>query len=445
MTRGAETRIPAAGPETRLAGVTRGSRLVGYGVAALFFLGLGTWAASVPLAGASVAPGVVSPDGYRKTVQHLEGGIIRSIHVRQGDLVRRGDPLLTLQDTRAVAEFREVRERIMHLRAAEARLSAEEVGAPAVTYPPDLRPEDSAARTAMEGQTALFEGRRATRLGRERILTQRVAQLREEIRGLEEIIAAQQDKLDLIGTEIGNVQVLYDKGLARLPRLLELQREQADIRAQIASNRASIARNEQKIGETELERLTLRQQDKEKVSEELTRVRTDLAALTSQLPSRADVLDRTQVRAPIDGRVMNVRVTTEAGGVIGPGEPILDIVPLDSGVVIDARVKPVDIDTVEPGMTARVILTAYRQRSMPQIDGRLRSISGDRLVDDKTGEPYFLARVEVDPADLKTAGEDIRLLPGMPAEVMILTGERTMVDYLLQPLTESITRSFREY
>lgn len=441
---GAQTAIPAAGPETRLAAVTRGTRLFGYAVAAVFFFGFGSWAALAPLAGASVAPGVVSPDGYRKTVQHLEGGIIRSIHVRSGDEVRRGELLLTLQDTRAVAEFREVQDRILHLRAAEARLSAEEIGLDSVSYPRDLQNDDAAARTAMAGQTALFAERRATRLGREKILTQRVAQLREEIRGLEEIIAAQDDKLRLIETEIANVRTLYEKGLARLPRLLELRREQADIRAQKASNKASIARNEQKIGETELERLTLRQQDKERVSEELTQVRIDLSALTSQLPSRADVLDRTLIRAPIDGRIMNLRVTTEAGGVIGPGEPILDIVPLDGGVVIDARVKPVDIDTVKPGMTARVMLTAYRQRSMPQIEGHLRSISGDRLVDDRTGEPYFLAQIEVDPADLSAAGEDIRMMPGMPAEVMILTGDRTMLDYLAQPLTESLFRSFRE-
>lgn len=435
---------PLTRPETRLAAITRPSRLLGYGVALVFFAGLGTWAAVVPLAGAAVAPGVVSPDGQRKTIQHLEGGIIQNIKVREGDLVQRGETLVVLQDIRATAEFQELRERIVHLRAAEARLTAEQMGASAVEYPADWSMEDPAAAAAMRGQTSLFTSRRETRDGREKILNQRVAQLREEIQGLGEIIAAQNEKLALIDEEIANVQTLYDKGLAILPRLLELRREHANIRAERAANIASIARNGQKIGETEMERLTLRQQDRETVNEELTRVRIDVSAVRSQLPSRADVLERTLIRAPTDGRVMNVRVTTEAGGVIGPGEPILDIVPAGAGVVIDARVKPVDIDTVEAGMTARVVLTAYRQRSMPQILGHLRSVSADRLVDEATGEPYFLARVEVAPDQLRAIGDGIQMLPGMPADVMILTGERTMIDYLLQPLLESLNRSFRE-
>lgn len=147
----------------------------------------------------------------------------------------------------------------------------------------------------------------------------------------------------------------------------------------------------------------------------------------------------------MDGRVMNVRVTTETGGVLGPGDAILDIVPRRAHLVVEARVKPVDIDTVQPGMPAKVILTAYRQRNMPQIFGSLRSISADRLTDESTGEPYFLARVAIDPEELrKVAGEDVRLMAGMPAEVMILTGARTMFDYMIQPLLDSVRRSFRE-
>lgn len=441
---GLQGSAPPDRPEERLARVTRASRLAGYGVAAFFFLGLGGWAALAPLAGAVVAPGVVSPDGYRKTVQHLEGGIIQTIHVREGEDVRRGVVLVTLQDTKAQADYRELHDALMQLRVTEARLVAEQAGASFIAYPPDLPADNPVVKAAVTNETALFESRRASLEGRGRILFQRIAQLHEENRGLEAIIAAQMEKLALIGREIADAKHLHSKGLARLPHLLELQRAQADIQAEGARRRAEIAGNLQKIGETEIQRLTIYEDDRKAVGEELTRVRAGIAAARSQLPSRADILERTLVRAPIAGRVMNVRVTTEAGGVLRPGEPILDIVPRDAELVIDAHVNPVDIDNVRAGMKARVLLTAYRQRSMPEIHGRLRSISADRLVDEKTGEPYFLAGVEVPPGELKTLDGDIRLLPGMPAEVMILTGERTLMDYLLEPLVESFVRSFRE-
>lgn len=427
-----------------LAQVTRGSLLIGYCVATIFFLGFGAWAAFVPLSGAAMAPGVVSPDGYRKTVQHLEGGIVQAIFVHDGQDVRKGEELIALQNTQALADYNELRKRLLQLRAAEARLVAEQEGASSISYPPDLRTAGPVAAAAMADQTALFRSRRATLDGRERILHQRIAQLREANRGLRGVISAQDEKSALIKREIVAVRKLYAKGLARLPRLLELERAQADIRAERARRTAGIAGNNQKIGETEIQRITIYEEDRGTVGKELAKVRADLAVARSRLPSRADVLRRTLVRAPVSGRVMNVRVTTEVGGVLKSGEPILDIVPENGRLVIDARVKPVDIDTVKSGMKTRVLLTAYRQRSMPQIYGRVRTVSADRLVDEKTGQPYFLAEVEVPPGELKRDGRDIRLMPGMPAEIMILTGERTLMDYLLQPLVESFMRSFRE-
>jgi HlyD family secretion protein len=178
------------------------------------------------------------------------------------------------------------------------------------------------------------------------------------------------------------------------------------------------------------------------VNEELASVRTALGELRSRVSSRADVLDRTLITAPISGTVMNLRVTTEAG-VIGSGQPILDIVPQQGKLIIDAQIKPTDIDNVEPGMKARVILTAYRQRNLPRIYGVLRSISADRLIEDRSGEAYFLAKVEVDAENLAKL-KDVRMIAGMPAEVMILNRERTFFDYLMQPLKESLDKSFRE-
>jgi HlyD family type I secretion membrane fusion protein len=294
----------------------------------------------------------------------------------------------------------------------------------------------------MASQQDLLSSRRATQQGKEQILAQRVKQSEEEIGGLRKVIAAQTTQLQLLDREITGVRHLYEKGLERLPRLLALERTQAEVFGEQANNEARIARIQQQIGETEIQLLTMREQDKERANDELTKIRASLAALRSELPSREDVLTRTAIQAPISGTIMNVKVTTETGVVVA-GQPILDIVPGEAKLIIDARLKPNDIDVVQPGMRARVLLTAYRQRTMPQIFGTLRSVSADRMVDDRTGDAYFLAKVEVDPDELAHL-KDVRLTPGMPAEVMILTGERTVLDYLLRPLLDSFIKSFRE-
>jgi HlyD family secretion protein/epimerase transport system membrane fusion protein len=427
-----------------LASVVRGPKLMGYGALLVFFGGFGAWATVATLASAAIAPGVVSPDGSRKTIEHLEGGIVREIHVREGDQVQAGQVLVSLEDVRARAEFEELRERFAHLVTTEARLLAEQAGADSIAFPDALEGFDPAAiEPALTAQRRLFASRRATLQGREQILGQRILQLETEIDGLREVIAAQNEQLGLIGQEIEGVETLYEKGLSRLPELLELKRAQADVRAARATNRARIARQQQSIGETRLQLITMREEVQERVAEDLSLVRTDLAAVRTQLPSREDVLTRTVVTAPLAGTVMNVRVTTTTG-VIEPGEPLLDLVPKDGRLVIDARVKPTDMDTVRAGQAARVLFPAYGQRNLPQIFGRLQSVSADRFTDARTGEAYFLAKVEVEPAELKRLAPEIELSPGMPTDVMILTGERTLVDYLIRPFVESITKSFRE-
>jgi HlyD family type I secretion membrane fusion protein len=427
-----------------LARVVRGPKLMGYAAILLFFGGFGGWAAIAPLASAAIAPAVVSPDGNRKTIQHLEGGIIREIDVREGDRVRAGQTLLVLEDVGARAAYDELRERFVHLMTQKARLLAEQTGADGVAPPPAPKGFDPALfEPALAAQRQLFDSRRATLRGRERILGQRVQELGAKIDGLREAIAAQDQQLALIGQEIAGVQTLYDKGLMPLPRLLALKRAQADVRGARATNQASIASDEESIGETRLELLTMREQWQEKVAEELSQVRADLAGVRSELPSRADVLTRTVVTAPLAGTVMNVRVTTKTG-VVKPGEPLFDLVPDHPRLVVDARVKPTDMDIVRAGQRARVLFTAYGQRNLPQIFGRLRSISADRMTDERTGQPYFLAKVEVAPNEIKRLAPEIELTPGMPAEVMILTGERTLLGYLIRPFIDSVTKSFRE-
>lgn len=431
-------------PRVELSRATRGPRWLGYIAALLLVGGFGTWAYGARLASAAIAPGVVSPDGYRKTIQHLEGGIVRTIHVKEGDVVAAGDPLVTLDDTQALARRQELRERYIDLRALEARLLAEMQGHDAIDIPTELLAFPAADYTrAIDDQRALLASRRASQDGRDQILDQRVKQVQEQISGLTEMIAAEDEQIGLLEQETASVKKLFDKGLERLPRLLELQRETASVEAQRAANRAGIAQNRQLIGETRMQLLALRDEIAESVSEDLSKVRSELAELASQLAAREDVLARTVVTAPIAGTVMHVRVTT-ISGVVKPGDPILEIVPEGSKLVIDARLRPLDIDAVHPGMPARVILTAYRQRNLPQIHGVLRSISADSLVDERTGAAYFLAKVEVDRQTLDALDEGIRMLPGMPAEVMLLGDEQTLLDYLVGPITASLDHSFRQ-
>ncbi|HSF63391.1 MAG TPA: HlyD family type I secretion periplasmic adaptor subunit [Paracoccaceae bacterium] len=438
-------RARALPPGPVLADLTRGPRRIALMAAVLFFGVFGLWSWYTPLMSAALAPGVVSPEGSRKTVQHLEGGIIRTIHVREGDTVDAGTVLVTLDDTRALARAEELADRQVYLLAVEARLVAEITSEPAIRFPPALAAAaGDRERQAVASQTALFQNRRDTQTARERILAKRVDQLREEITGLQEVIAAQDEQIRLIAEELGVSTTLYDQGLQRLPQVLALRRTEAELTAARAANRAAIARLGQEIGETEVQLLAARQQVREEVAEELTRVRAELALVKSQLPERLDALARTQITAPMTGRVMNVQITTEQGGILAPGGSILDIVPDGAPLIIDARVRPQDIDTVRPGLRARVVLTAYSQRNLPQIFGVVRTVSADRLTDPRTGEPYFLARVQVDPAELSDLSTQVELIPGMSADVMILTGTRSFADALLQPLAASLRSAFRD-
>ncbi|RUU06548.1 HlyD family type I secretion periplasmic adaptor subunit [Mesorhizobium sp. USDA-HM6] len=422
---------------------TRPARMLGY-VSAIFFVGgVAAWSGVALLASAVVANGVVSPEGYRKTIQHLEGGIIGAIHVKEGDKVSAGQVLISLKTTEAQGRYDELLGHYIRLLATEARLVAELAGQDRIAFPRELTSIDSElARKVVVEEQALLDSRLATREGRTQILDRRIAQIEEQSTGARDVMAAEAEQLKLIDQEIASAQELYKKGLERLPRILALQRAQADIRANQASNRAQVAKNDQQIGETKLQLLNLRQQDMESANEDLAKARTDLAELRSQLPSRQDVLARTNIVAPIAGTVMNVRVTTESG-VISSGQPLLDIVPNEPNLIIDSRIRPTDIDVVHPDMPARVVLSAYPSRHLPQIHGQLTSVSADRLTDEKTGEPYFLGKVKVDTADLAEL-HDVRLSPGMPAEVMILTGEHTLLDYMLAPVQASLTRTFRE-
>jgi HlyD family secretion protein len=424
----------------------RGPIRAGVLVVGLFFGGLGWWAATAPLAGAAIAPGVVSPDGSRRTVQHLEGGIIREILVDDGSVVRPGDPLIVLEDVQARAGFDVLQTRFHTLAATQARLLTEQAGAGSVRFPEWLvraATDDATALEAMVAQRALFATRAKALSDRKGILGSRIEQLREEIAGLEAQIRADGRQIELIDEEIAGVEQLYRKGLERKSRLLALKRARADIEGSRAERRARIARSEQAIGEAELQVIAQDTAMLEAINEEASQVHAELAEVEQRLAASQDVLERTLITAPTGGTVVELRFRTQ-GGVIRPGEPILEIVPRDEELLVDARLSPIDIDVVRAGLPARIVLPAFQQRHMPRIEGRVRRVSADALTDPQSGQRFFEVQVEVDPAQLAALEPEIKLAPGMPAEVYIATGERTVLDYLLGPLHESLRRAFRE-
>jgi len=436
--------VPAQGaplmPELRRQ-IRAGALVIG-----LFFGGLGWWAATAPLAGAAIAPGVISPDGSRRTVQHLEGGIIRAILVDDGSVVRAGDPLIVLEDVQARAGFDVLQTRFHTLAATQARLLAEQAGAASVRFPEWLihaATDDATALEAMVAQRAMFDARAQALDERKAILRRRIEQLREEIAGLQAQIRADGRQIALIDEEITGVEELYRKGLERKSRLLALKRARTAIEGDRAERRARIARAEQAIGETDLQIIAQDTAMLEAINEEASAVQFELAEVEQRLAASRDVLERTLITAPTGGTVVQLRFRTH-GGVIRPGEPVLEIVPRDEELLVDARVAPIDIDVVRPGLPARVVLPAFQQRHMPQIAGRVRRVSADAIADPQSGQRYFEVQVEVDRAGLAALEPEIRLAPGMPAEVYITTGERTVLDYLLSPLYDSLRRAFRE-
>lgn len=409
---------------------------------ALFFLGFGGWAAVTPLASAAIAPGIVSPDGSRRTVQHLEGGIIRERLVAEGSAVTAGQPLVVLADDQARATRDLYATQYRSAAAVLARLQAEQAAVEAVVFPAWLA-EGGEGADLMAAQRTLFETRRRAHVERKAILALKIRQLEEQIEGWQAETASLGVQLTLIGEALVTVGQLLGQGYERRPRLLDLQREQARLEGERANRRAMIAGARQAIGETSLQIINQDTVRLDEIARDLSERHAELLAVKGRLSASEDVLYRTVVTAPIAGTVVQLHYHS-VGGVVGPGQPILDIVPTGEELLVDARVAPLDIDVVAAGLPARIVLSAYGQRALPQIDGTVRTVSADQLTDPHSGERYFQALIRVDPKQLAALGPGVRLLPGMPAEVMILTGEHTALDYLIKPIRESLRRSFRE-
>ncbi len=418
---------------------------VGAVVVFIFFGVFGGWAALAPLSSAAIAPGTVSPEGSRRVVQHLEGGIIAEIHARDGDKVSAGQPLIKLQEIQSLSRHQVLVKERAALSAIRVRLTAEQSGSDKLVYPDWLNRDASSSadlQAILDNQNGLFETRQRTYESQKSILQKRVAQLREEISGFQAQIESQNTQKDLLEDEIADVQTLLEEGLARRPRLLELQRHSAQIEERIAANKASIARANQEMGAAELEIASMDSARLDQVGEELVRISAQLAEVNEKLTATSDVLSRTVISAPASGTVMASRYKS-AGGVIGAGETILEIVPDQDELIIEAQVSPMDIDVVQPGLTAKVLFPGLTQRGLPQLKGEVVAISADVLTDKASGVSYYSAQVRVTDEAYEKMGS-VKLSPGMVADVQIVTGARTPLQYLLEPLTGLFRRGFKE-
>jgi epimerase transport system membrane fusion protein len=418
-------------------------RNIGAAIVLATFGIFGVWAFFAPMDSSALAPGVVVVKSYRKTVQHLDGGIVAKILTKDGALVTEGQPLLTLDDAQIKAQLEIARGQNITLAAQVARLRAERDQLKQIDYPQWLNdPSDPRTTEAKLAETNVFNSQKNSHEGEIAVLNQRISQISSKIHGLQGQIDSKKQLVISYAEEIKDQKELLAEGFADRQHLRELERNHAIQSGEIAQLNAEIATNQMLISETRLQILQVQKQFQEEVAGKLSEAQAKLNEANERVAATKDKLERVVIKAPASGMVLGLAAHTE-NGVITPGNPILDIVPQDAELVIEAQVSPMDIDRVTVGLQAEVRFSAFKQSKTPKMEGKVINISPDRFVDEKTGNPYYLARVELIPESKKKLG-DLQLLPGMPAEVLIKTGERTLFQYLAQPVTNFFARSFIE-
>lgn len=426
----------------------RGIRRLGFVIVLLVFGVFGAWAVFAPLAGAVLASGSVTVEFYRKPVQHLEGGIVRSVAVRNNDLVTAGQTLVVMDDTQVRAQLEALRgQQIIDL-AREARLIAQRDGLPRVRYPVGLssRSKDPRVQDAIRVQDQTFAVRQASHEGEIAVYRKQIDQLRSRIDGLRAQKRSRDELVESYSREVRDFQRLLKEGFTEVQRVRDLERNLSQNEGQLGDLVSSIAATELQMAEIELKILQLRKDLQREVAKELVDTQTELFTLDERIRGLEDTLRRTVVTAPESGRVLGMAVHT-AGAVVPPGGRLMEIVPQGERLLIEAMVSPADIDRVQVGQPAEVRFAALKSRDLPRIDGKLISISADRLTEEKRedAQSYFLARVEVDAKDAAMlARHGLPLQPGLPADILINTGERTFLQYTIRPLREAFKRGLRE-
>ena len=419
--------------------------IAGYVIVLITFGLFGGWAAFAKIDSAVLAPGTIALEGNRKVVQHLEGGIVVDILVDEADTVSEGDVVLRLRKVEADSNLKVVQTRLDVARIVEAQLLAERRMADTVELPDYLKKNDlpTAVQAAIDDQKDLFEDRRSILTAQLDILSSRVEQVNEQIKGLEIQKSAMNRRLDNFEIMMTRMRSGEEKGLIQANVLAQREDDKIQIELSLGQVVSEIAQAKNLINETGFEKIQIEQEYQQRANKELEEVRAEISELEQRKKVAEDILTRTEIRAPGSGTIQNLQVHT-IGSVIRPGDVLMELVPENEELIVNARVSPRDIDNVSEGLSTEVRFTAFKTRLTPIMLGHVRSVSNDVITPDSPQElPYYLARVEVDEKDIP---EEIggRLSAGMPADVIITTGERTVANFILSPLLDAIRKSLIE-
>lgn len=402
-------------------------------------VGIGGWATFTEISGAVVSSGTVVVESNIKQVQHREGGIVRQINVKDGDLVDSGDLLLSLDDTVTRANLAVITKQLRELTAQELRLEAERDELKAISWPEE---RIESLGDIERGQQLLLEARQNSKDGRKNQLEEQIRQFNKQSEGLEAQVTAKESEIELIKEELDDLDGLLNKQLVSKSRVSALRREQARLSGEYGDLIAQIARTKEAISERQIQILQIEESYRAEVLEQLQEARSRIAQLEEQKIAAEDELTRVDIVAPRSGFVHQLSVHT-IGGVVAPGETVMQIVPREDQLVIEAQVQPVDIDQLAPGQVARIRFPSFDQRTTPELNAKLLTVAADLTQDERTGLSYYTAKLIIDDDELEKLGSQT-LVPGMPVETFLQTGERTVLSYLVKPVTDQIAHAMRE-
>jgi HlyD family secretion protein len=420
--------------------------IIGMVIVAFLVFGIGGWAATIQLEGAVVAQGALVVDSNVKKVQHLSGGIVKEIRVREGDHVKAGDILVRLDETQTKAANSVVTNNLEELIVQQARLEAERDGADHIDFPATIAkspngPSSDVTRT-MVAEQKLLELRLQARNGKKAQLKERISQLKQEIAGYIGQTAAKEREIELINKELEGVRELRNKNLVPMSRMTALERDAARIEGERNQLVAATAQTKGKITETELQIIQVDQDLRSEVGKDLADTRAKVSEFVERKIATDDQLKRIDIRAPQNGIVQQLAVHT-IGGIVAAGDAIMLIVPDADTLMVEVKIAPQDIDQLYVGQTATLRFTAFNARTTPEIEGKVSLVSADITQDQRTGISYYLARVTLNTSEIARLG-DVKLIPGMPVVAFIRTSERTMLSYLIKPLRDQADRAFKE-
>ena len=436
--------LAPAGPAGSARESIRKHLIAGGVIVLVLAFGVGGWASTTQIAGALIAQGSIVVDSNVKKVQHPTGGVVGKLFVQDGDRVKAGQILVQLDDTVTRANLAIVTKGLDELAARKARLEAERDGAGSITFPPDLlaRQSDPSVANAVDNERKLFELRRSARSGQKAQLQQRIGQLKDEITGLTAQLTAKAEETKLINKELEGVRDLYSKNLVPLTRVNSLERDAARLEGERGQLLASVAQAKGKTSETELQIIQIDQDLSSEVAKDMREVDAKYGEFVERKVTAEDQLKRIEIRAPQDGIVLESKVHT-VGGVITAGDTIMEIVPESDKLEVEAKVNPHDIDQVQVGQEAVLRFSAFNQRTTPEINGTVTRVSADTTTDQRTGQSFYTTRIALTHGELSRLG-DVKLIPGMPVEAFVQTGDRTVLSYLIKPLKDQFMRAFRE-